>query len=87
MFLNKKNIQSLVLLIFLVSIGGMIFISRKDNAFEKHATAILKICEKETYHPACYDREIPKLMDKGLSMEDAFAVTRLIQEKDNYPYL
>src|SRR5690606_4527381 len=36
---------------------------------------------------SCYDKELPKLMDEGFSMEDAFAVTRLVQDRDpSYQY-
>ncbi|MBI4225113.1 MAG: hypothetical protein HY617_02165 [Candidatus Sungbacteria bacterium] len=38
-------------------------------------------CAKESYRPGCYDREIPKLMDV-ISMEDAFRVTKIIQDTD-----
>lgn len=41
----------------------------------------MEICAKTNYPPSCYDVEIPKLMSV-LSMEEAFAVTRLVQEKD-----
>lgn len=47
------------------------------------ADKITKICSKESYRPGCYDREIPKLMLKGFAtMEQAFAVTSQIQQKD-----
>ncbi len=38
-------------------------------------------CQKEEFTPNCYDKEIPKLM-RFMSMEDAFGVTRYVQEKD-----
>ncbi|MBI3379905.1 hypothetical protein HY029_04075, partial [Candidatus Gottesmanbacteria bacterium] len=46
-------------------------------------------CEKSIYHPSCFDVEIPKLMDSptNLSMEESFAVTKIIQDKDtSYQY-
>jgi hypothetical protein len=46
-----------------------------------YAEEILVKCSKEEFTPNCYDREIPKLM-KYISMEDAFEVTKLVQEKD-----
>ncbi|MFZ2522240.1 MAG: hypothetical protein WAX44_00035 [Minisyncoccia bacterium] len=52
----------------------------------KYAEEIITKCDSETYHPTCYDREVPKLMDK-ISMEEAFKVTAIIQSKDStYPY-
>ena len=49
---------------------------------EEIAAAIIAACRNESYRPGCYDREIPKLMDR-ISMEEAFAVTRIVQEKDS----
>lgn len=53
------------------------------DAQEKNrlADVVIARCRNESYHPSCYDREIPKLMD-SISMEDAFAVTRIVQDKD-----
>lgn len=57
-----------------------------DISLAKYADIILSKCSKESYHPACYDKEIPKLMD-SISFEDAFKVTRIVQEKDpTYQY-
>lgn len=50
----------------------------------QYAAAVLAACQSEQFAPSCYDREIPKLMDnQGISMEDAFAVTRLVQKEDS----
>jgi hypothetical protein len=46
-----------------------------------YADLVYQKCKDIPYAPSCYDREIPKLMDK-LSMEEAFEVTKLIQNKD-----
>ena len=55
----------------------------RNQTFIRYAQAVLAACKDEQFAPNCYDREIPKLMDtKGLSMEDAFAVTRLVQKED-----
>jgi hypothetical protein len=64
------------------------FVTKKTSVIvlNNYANKIIKICEKERFHPACYDREIPKLMKK-ISMEDAFRVTSIIQFKDSsYPF-
>jgi hypothetical protein len=53
----------------------------KDSRFLRYAQQILASCQSAGYKPTCYDREIPKLLDK-LTMEEAFAVTRHIQEED-----
>ncbi|MEZ4200780.1 MAG: hypothetical protein R3B69_04370 [Candidatus Paceibacterota bacterium] len=45
------------------------------------------MCNRLRTGPKCYDEEIPKLMDAGMSMEDAFAVTATIQDLDpSYQY-
>jgi hypothetical protein len=56
----------------------------KEKIFERYADRIFTQCKKEKYPITCYDREIPKLMEKPamLSMENAFIVTKLIQQKD-----
>ncbi len=51
------------------------------------ATQIINTCQTSSYHPACYDQEIPKLMDQGTSMEEAFQVTKAVQSQDpTYSY-
>lgn len=58
-----------------------------DQRFEAAAARLVEVCQNSPYHPSCYDKEIPKLMDEGFSMEDAFAVTRLVQNRDpSYQY-
>lgn len=46
-----------------------------------YANAIISACSGAKHRPSCYDTEIPKLMDR-ISMEEAFEVTRLVQERD-----
>lgn len=46
------------------------------------ARDVVAACAAEPYAPSCYDNEIPKLMDRGYTMEESFAVTRLVQEQD-----
>ena len=45
----------------------------------KDARDVIATCKNSHYRPACYDKEIPKLMDQGLSMEQAFVVTGIVQ--------
>lgn len=54
------------------------------NNFEQLAQQILAHCLQSTFKPGCYDEEIPKLMDAPyrITMEDAFAVTKLVQKED-----
>ena len=48
-----------------------------------HAIAeqAIDFCKNDAYRPSCYDKEIPKLTE-SISMEDAFEVTRIVQEQD-----
>ena len=94
---TNKNIYLTLLLVFsLIVVAELIFLFEgnlipKDGGLDnssliKYADDIIKLCAGERYHPACYDREIPKLMD-FISMEEAFKVTKIVQSKDSaYPY-
>lgn len=57
------------------------FSLRRPVSFEALAERVIAACKDVSYRPGCYDKEIQKLM-KGISMEDAFKVTRIVQEKD-----
>lgn len=62
--------------------GGVVFRHKPDP--ENLAQFVRDTCAHEAYPPSCYDREIPKLMDtQNISMEDAFEVTRVIQQSDS----
>lgn len=57
-----------------------------SQTLQQLAAMVLEKCATSSYHPACYDNEIPLLMRK-ISLEDAFIVTRYIQEQDaSYGY-
>ncbi len=74
---------TIVVTLFVV---GSIFLPGNKNASHSesqlrvYAEEVFKKCSSESYRPSCYDREIPKLMDY-ITMEDAFQVTRYVQEK------
>ncbi|MBL4644796.1 MAG: hypothetical protein JKX80_02935 [Candidatus Pacebacteria bacterium] len=54
-----------------------------EARFAEQAAKVIEVCKDESYKPACYDTEIPKVMDRGFSFEDAFKVTALIQNQDS----
>lgn len=57
------------------------------RSLEQYASSVVRTCSRDVYPPRCYDTEIPKLMDQGLSMEEAFEVARHVQDKvDGYFY-
>lgn len=57
--------------------------------FDALVEGVLSKCKIAEYSQTCYDKEIPALMDKpaNLSMEEAFQISKLVQEKDKaFPY-
>ncbi|MEX2008008.1 MAG: hypothetical protein WD850_00715 [Candidatus Spechtbacterales bacterium] len=75
-----------VFVLALVLVGVSFPIDKEKTAAEEaslaiYAEGVIEACSSVRYRPACYDEEIPKLMD-ALSMEEAFAVTKLVQEQD-----
>ncbi|MBX9765211.1 hypothetical protein K2X83_01060, partial [Patescibacteria group bacterium] len=62
-------------------ISGNVFMPSPEKNLERLAEKVIATCSKESYPPTCYDEEIPRLMDTGLSMEEAFQVTTVIQNK------
>lgn len=53
---------------------------------EYYADRVSSNCAQAKFAPSCYDEEIPKLMD-NISMEDAFKVARIVQQKEpSYVY-
>lgn len=71
-----------IVLAAIICFGLAIWFFWPKKTLQTYADAIAKKCAQAPYAPSCYDREIPKLMDK-ISMEEAFEVTRLVQEKDS----
>ncbi|MBI5134416.1 MAG: hypothetical protein HZA81_03485 [Candidatus Taylorbacteria bacterium] len=61
--------------------------SRKEHGdFVSYAQSVVEECAGASYKPTCYDEELPKLMDE-ISMEEAFEVTRIVQDIDtSYRY-
>ncbi|MEN9621829.1 MAG: hypothetical protein RLZZ67_263 [Candidatus Parcubacteria bacterium] len=88
-FLKNKIVFSLVgvlLLAVVVELSLLGGSSIKSGDFTVLAHTTVTKCSSSKYKPTCYDDEIPKLMGQ-ISMEDAFQVTRLIQDEDpSYRY-
>jgi hypothetical protein len=75
-----------VLALAALCVAGYVALGGRD-ALARSADAVIAACADHSYPPSCYDAEIPKLMDRGLSMEEAFAVARAVQEAtDGYYY-
>ncbi|MBI3335617.1 MAG: hypothetical protein HY001_03920 [Candidatus Portnoybacteria bacterium] len=90
--LKRSNIF-LISIISLITIGeiSILFYTHSSSfgnkrSIEYYARKVIEKCASSTYHPSCYDKEIPKLMDY-ISMEEAFKVTRIVQKSDpSYAY-
>ncbi|XKT74466.1 MAG: hypothetical protein ACJKTH_03865 [Patescibacteria group bacterium UBA2163] len=65
-----------------VTLVASIIQSDGSGGVEGYAKEILKVCAESNYAPTCYDEEVPKLLQRGISMEEAFEVTALIQKED-----
>lgn len=53
----------------------------------QYADEVVEKCKDSSYRPVCYEKEIPALMDKGVSMEDAVRIAGLVQARDkSYAY-
>lgn len=86
---NSKIKIFFILFVALASIG---LLQLKPNtkvqkqSLEVYAQEIVQTCLNASYKPSCYEKEVPKLLEK-ISMEDAFRVTTIVQDKDKeYTY-
>lgn len=82
-----KNIK--ILLVVALGVGGIFLLSRlpgRTPALPVLADRVIQKCARAEVKSVCYETEIPKLM-KIISMEEAFTVTLMVQQKDNdFPY-
>jgi len=84
---NRLFLLKIILLIFVFSVIAIIlkrgigtqFIS--DKSIRYYADSIIEKCKKYTNSEQCYNKEIPKLIEK-ISMIDAFRVTVEVQKDD-----
>lgn len=88
---SAKKLLVFLLLLFIIfelaSLTGRVDLFKsKPMDFSESAKKIVEKCKSAPYKPSCYDKEIPKLMDK-ITMEDAFSVTKNVQRLDtSYAY-
>ena len=86
---RRIYLMAVVFMCIVIIIEGLVLYSEKSGEninINNYAQKVITICSKAGYRPACYDKEIPKLMD-SISMEDAFKVTKIIQNIDKgYTY-
>ncbi|XKT74462.1 MAG: hypothetical protein ACJKTH_03845 [Patescibacteria group bacterium UBA2163] len=88
---KKKNIFIISILVLIVigyaaagQLQGLFVdtVGTSGKTFAELADEVMEACAEENNAPHCYDTEIPRLMDKGLTMEEAFQVTVKVQERD-----
>lgn len=73
-------------LLIVPTVRGFRVHDRARPDLESYAEEVIGRCGQEPYPPGCYDREIPKFMDV-LTLEEAFTVTKIVQQRDpNYWY-
>ena len=68
----------ILLALGLVGLGAVLALSRPS--VEAAARMLMERCEDAAYPPSCLDEEIPKLLDSGFSLEDAFKVVAYIAD-------
>ena len=80
---RKRAAIIVFVLSFLLLIFGSIY-HRNDvtKTPEAYAKEIIETCGDRSYVPRCYEEEIPKLLDRGLSFEEVFAVVAFVQKLD-----
>ncbi len=84
--MKKVILFTLFFIVLITTIVATIFIKKNNQSksLDVYAAEIVQICAKTSYHPGCYDKELPKLMEKGsVTMEEAFVITGKIQEQDS----
>lgn len=82
----RTSTIALVLLAGVLALGALLSLSPAQT-HAALARKVVEACASAENRPLCYDKEIPKLMDDGLSMEETFQVTRVVQELDqSYVY-
>ena len=66
---------------------GSLSTPKDEITINNYAKKVIEKCSSEEHRSSCYDKEIPKLMDK-IIFEDTFRVTRIVQkhEGDKYAY-
>lgn len=73
--------KKIFVLMLLIGISIAAYSNASGPSVTGYAGHVVKRCANTSYRPACYEKEIPKLMSR-ISMEDAFAVTKIVQDKD-----
>ncbi len=65
----------------LMLLAGVSLQFKRPQSIRELASVVMQRCTNFSYPVTCYEQEIPKLMD-SLSMEEAFEVTKIVQDQD-----
>jgi len=82
---RKKKQLLLGMVLALATVSVLLYVAHyaKPTATpDALAKEVMSLCKTAPVKQVCYGREIPLLMDRGLSMEEAFKVTRIALETD-----
>ncbi len=81
------KIKILLIIFFASALSFFVYkLPKQKLPLEILANRVIAKCKHENPTETCYNTEIPKLM-RLMSMEEAFAVTSLVQERDpSFPY-
>lgn len=85
----KIKISNKTLIRVFSGIGIFIFLFfafqffNNPRSLEKISAEIIKLCVTEDSRQTCYDTEIPKIIDRGLTLEQSIDVIKLIQNQDS----
>ncbi|MEX0917807.1 MAG: hypothetical protein WDZ93_01490 [Candidatus Paceibacterota bacterium] len=87
----KRHPRIFMVTVFGAGLGLALFVgalfTHTSDTHESVARSIVATCADAAYRPSCYDEEIPKVMDNGYSMLEAFSITRIVQDLDpSYQY-
>lgn len=85
----RKN--ALLFFVLFVSVSSLVFLSRgllplalqSDAFIARGEVSVCKTSSTEADKEACYEKNVPKLIEAGLSMERTFSVVRNIQAIDS----
>lgn len=80
--MSRRTLIALFVLLALGAAAAALVRLSDITSFADAASRVVATCAEAPDRGLCYDKEIPRLMDQGYSMEDAFAVTRIVQDLD-----
>lgn len=78
--LKQAGLTSFFFVLLVVFIGVFF---KSDSTLAEISENIVATCAKDTARQNCYDNEIPKVLDQGVSFEESIEIIKLIQNQDS----